>query len=66
VTPLLAIWYLAGLYALALVAVDTRRRARTEGINWRRFAITTAIPMMLGSALFAMWPLVAWALARGH
>lgn len=65
-TPLLAIWYAAGLYVLTLVAVDTRQKARTEGINWRRFAFTTAIPMVLGSALFAIWPLVAWALARGH
>jgi hypothetical protein len=65
VTPLLAIWYGAGLYVLALVAVDTRRRARAEGIDWRRFVVTTALPMLLGSALFAIWPLVAWALARG-
>lgn len=66
VTPLLFIWYGAGLYVLALVVSDTRRRAKSEGIDWRRFALTTALPMILGSALFTIWPLVAWALTRAE
>jgi len=66
VIPLLVIWYIAGLYALLLVAVDARRRARVAAIDWRRFALTTGVPMVVGSALFAIWPMVAWALAQGR
>lgn len=63
-TPLLVIWYAAGLYAIALVALDVRRAVRSGQQSWRRALVTTAIPVVVGGAVFAIWPLVAWALAR--
>ena len=63
-TPLLVIWYSAGLYALLLVALDVWRRARARQVSWRRLVWTTVLPVLVGAAVFAIWPLVAWALAR--
>ena len=63
-TPLLVIWYSAGLYALVLVAVDLYRQASSGRASWRRLVWTTVLPVLLGSAVFVIWPLVAWALAR--
>lgn len=67
-TPLLLIWYGAGLFIALLIALEARRagreaRAAGRPLPWRRILVSFALPAALGAALFAIWPLVAWALA---
>lgn len=68
-TPLLVIWYVAGLYIIALIGVEVARHARAaradeRRVEWGRLAVVVLLPTLIGAALFAIWPLVAWALAR--
>lgn len=68
-TPLLVIWYAAGLYIIGLIAVEVARHARAaraqgRPVAWGRIVVVVALPTLVGALLFAIWPLVAWALAK--
>lgn len=63
VFALLAIWYAAGFYALALTVAEVVRRVRS-GQPRGRVLVTCLVPVLVGFTLFASWPMVALAMAR--